>query len=205
MTRRLVLKSEPSSYGADARPPAPEWLIEGTPGAPELSEKLTQAKEAAREAQEARNAAIRAFREASRTDRNNEWSPLPTIEYDRWRILRNTMDDAERAERTSHRPVKAAWHALRDHLAQSDQAVELADSVASARADEARAAAVPLKDAVQAFSEAANLIQHGGVTRENFDAHTSRRLALSNLAALVKAVEAYMTPEKPWRFTRRSA
>lgn len=203
MTRRLVLKSEPTSYGADARPPAPVWLIEGTPGAPELAEKLAQATQAAREAQEARNAAIRAFRAASRTDLNNEWSPLPTIEYDRWRILRNAMDDAELAERNSHRPVKAAWIALRAHLAQSDEAAELADATAATRYQAAQAAASGLRDRIRDYTEASSMLADSDFGRPNvFSYIVEEKSALERLS---RDADALFNPQKPWRFARRPA
>jgi hypothetical protein len=191
MTATLKLPADLNGHGAGMRPPAPAWLVEGTPGAPVLAKTLDEANEAAIQAQDAYRAAILAFREASHRDRDNEWAPLPGVAYERWRDLRNTMDGLRHAaEHGTRHPVEAAWRALRDHLAASDDAKALATRTVEARTATVSAAADKLAPLVDDMLEA--------------DALLARPPGQHLATALANATRNYLKPPEPkgWRFVR---
>lgn len=202
MTASLTLPSEPTGYGPDTAPPAPAWLIEATPGAEPLVKALNDATEAARANSVSRREATRAFREASRTDVDNNWVPLPSVEYDRWRQLKSTMGDAEAVERTLSRAVKRAWLALRDHVAQSDKAEEAAEAKAHELLEEATEAAAAFHEAARACVAAEKLVPSFFFRSEGGAFGYGLGTALAKLGS---EAEALVSPVKPWTTTYRGA
>ena len=204
MTLALPTSSNSYGYSADTRPPAPSWLIDKTPGAAPLMTAFDHAKEAARVADEAHRAATVAFRGASRIDRNNEWEPLPDVEYDKWRALRSKMDVLrEPAEYSTQHAVRNAWYALRDHVATNPEAEAVVRAMVTTRHEEAVSAARALRESVASFAEVDTLIPDEPAARNDFDGLMSRK---SKLAALARLADDYFTPEPgPWRYTKATA
>jgi len=153
----LSLPTEPNGYSSDTRPPAPAWLVDAVPSAKSLAADFAKATAAAKEARAARAAATVAFREASVIDRDRNYVPRRNVVVDEWRRLQYEADDARKSEERANRLVKTTWHALRDHLAASPEAAEVADRVTRERHAATLAAFDAFEEALAAFAEADKL------------------------------------------------
>ncbi|AWB88754.1 hypothetical protein [Homoserinimonas hongtaonis] len=193
----LRLPSEPPSYGADTRPPAPPWLITATPGADELATAFEKAKTEAQKAIQNERKTTDAFRAASNPN-SGEWEPNIDVEYDRWRQLKAKKGDATARVRSASQPVKRTWHALRDHLADSAEARAEANRVAAERHAELVAAIDALDAAIITFGDVDRLVP----TKY---ARQSGALLYTLGADLAKASREFRALVAPKRWTRVSA
>ncbi|WP_309102505.1 hypothetical protein [Microbacterium sp.] len=157
----LTLRSEPASreYGPDTAAPAPAWLIDATPGSAPLVKAFEAAREVAREAREANSKAVAAFRAASNPNAGS-WEPHVDVEYDKWRQLKAAKGATETAVSRASRPVKIAWHALRDHLIETPEALAEANRIADDRLDDVVASLEALDSSLKTFAEADALVSH---------------------------------------------
>lgn len=165
----FTLRAEPASreYGPDTAAPAPAWLVNVTPGSGPLTTAFEAARDAARDAQVANSKAVTAFREASNPTAGS-WEPHVDVEYDKWRQLKAAKGATEMAILRASSPVRTAWHALRDHIAKSSEALSEANRVAEHRLDDVLASLDTLDSSLKTFAEADALVAHKYAYSEGF-------------------------------------
>lgn len=197
----FFLRPEASSYGPDAPLPAPEWFLAEVPGTKPLLKALTDAKAEAAAIYTAQSEAIRAFRDVSRTDRDNQYVPLPSLTFDEWRSLKARKEDAEEAARRADRPVKKAWHALRDHVANHPEAQTIAERAARDRHAATLDALEHLEQAIADLGQATPLVPGLLDPKDGF----IRRNLAGELTRLAREARHLLAPEKPWTYTNSNS